>query len=128
MILHCSIVPGSKGAQMDYSVLGIILLATQRLNYLLPLISEVIKEVTMRHVLRDETERLLDGDTAYEVDNVIVVAFRYLLHHLYLGEEVCPLLSSSRIYGNQRTTHYYGTFCTKNNQRDILQHVSRLRV
>ena len=101
MILHCSIVPGSKGAQMDYSVLGIILLATQRLNYLLPLISEVIKEVTMRHVLRDETERLLDGDTAYEVDNVIVVAFRYLLHHLYLGEEVCPLLSSSRIYGNQ---------------------------
>ena len=42
----------------------------------------------MRYKLCDEAEWLLDGDTAYQVDNVVVVALRDLFHHLNLSEEV----------------------------------------
>ena len=55
----------------------------------------------MRYKLRDETEWLLDGDTAHQVDNVVVVTFRNLLHHLYLSEKVRMLLPGGRIYDNR---------------------------
>ena len=65
--------------------------------YLFPLAPEIVQEVAMRNKLGDETERLLDGDTANQVDYVIVVAFRYLLHHLYLSEKVRPLFTSGSV-------------------------------
>ena len=77
--------------------------------YLLPLISEVVQKVTVRDELRDETQRFLDGDTTHQVHNVVVVAFRYLLHHLNLRKEVRPLLPSRRIYfiyNNEKEYHH----------------------
>lgn len=38
--------------------------------------------------LGDEAQRLLDGDAANHVDNVRVVPFSNLLHHLNLAEKV----------------------------------------
>ena len=51
----------------------------------------------MRDILGDETERLLDGDTTNQVDYVIVVSFRDLLHHLNLSEKIGSLLPCSRV-------------------------------
>ena len=62
--------------------------------YLFPLVPEVVQEVAVRDVLCDETERLLDGDAANQIHDVVVVPFRYLLHHLDLGEKVRPLFPS----------------------------------
>lgn len=70
--------------------------------HLLPLIPEVVEEISVRDILCDETEGLLDGDAADQVDNVIVVAFRDLLHHLYLCEEVRSLLPSGRVCSKTR--------------------------
>lgn len=56
----------------------------------------------MRYELCDETERLLNGDAANQVDNVVVVALGDLLHHFNLGEEIGTLLPSGSIYGNQQ--------------------------
>ena len=54
---------------------------------------QVREEVSVLHKLCNETEGLLDGDTANELDDVRVVAFRYLLHCVNLIQEVSSLTS-----------------------------------
>ena len=63
-------------------------------THLLPLVLEVGEEVSIGHELSDEAERLLESDTTNHVHNVGVVAFRNLLHHVNLGQEICLLLAS----------------------------------
>lgn len=55
----------------------------------------------MRYELCDEAERLLDGDTANQIDNMVVVALGNLLHHFNLSEKVRTLLPGGSIYGNK---------------------------
>ena len=62
-------------------------------THLLPLVLEVGEEVSIWNKLSNETERLLQSHTANHVDNVAVVAFSYLLHHVYLCQEISPLLT-----------------------------------
>ena len=47
----------------------------------------------MLHKLCDETERLLDGDTANECDHMRIVALSNLLHRVNLTEKVSSLAS-----------------------------------
>ena len=58
--------------------------------------SEIGEEVAKLDKLCDEAEWLLDGDTAKETNHMRVLTLSYLLHHLYLREEVFPLISLCR--------------------------------
>lgn len=52
---------------------------------------QVGKKVSMFHKLCDETEWLLNGDTAHQADHMWVVSLGYLLHCINLVEEVGSL-------------------------------------
>ena len=49
--------------------------------------------------LGDETERLLDGDTADERDHMRIVSLGNLFHRINLVKKVCSLTSCSAGYG-----------------------------
>ena len=55
---------------------------------------QIREEVAVLHKLSNETEWLLDGDTADEGDHMRIVALGNLLHCVNLIEKISPLTSS----------------------------------
>ena len=65
------------------------------MQYHSPVSSEVGEKVAIFDKLSDETEWLLDGDTAEETDHMWILSLGHFLHHLYLREKVLPLTTFS---------------------------------
>ena len=65
---------------------------------------QVGKEVSMFHKLSNETQWLLNGDTAHQADHMWVVSLGYLLHCINLVEEVRSLTACC-------TCCYVGGWC-----------------
>ncbi len=66
-------------------------------TYLHPVSSEVREEVSIYDKLCDETERLLESDTAQHPHHVRALPLRHLLHHVNLRKEVTSLTSPGSV-------------------------------
>ena len=75
-----------------------IILAKSTLFHHSSVSSEIGEKVAVFDKLSNETERLLDGDTANKTDHMRILSLSYLFHHLYLREKVLSLISTCRYW------------------------------
>ena len=63
------------------------------ITHLLPLVPEVVQEISMRYELSDEAQRFLEGHTANHVHYMRIETVRYFLHCLNLLKKVPSLFT-----------------------------------
>ena len=64
-------------------------------SYHPPDVLQVGQQVSMPYKLSDQTQRLLDCDTAHKAHHVSIVALSNKLHHVYLLKEISLLIACS---------------------------------